>query len=78
MKPLRVVIEVGHGGHDPGAVGSPVPPTEAEVTRLLRSVDNLKHRCILMIIYSAGLRLGELTKLRLTDIRTPASTSHRA
>jgi site-specific recombinase XerD len=43
--------------------------TEAEVTRLLRSVDNLKHRCILMIIYSAGLRLGELTKLRLTDIQ---------
>jgi integrase/recombinase XerD len=44
--------------------------TESEVTRLLRSVENLKHRCILMIIYSAGLRLGELTKLRLTDIHT--------
>lgn len=43
--------------------------TEGEVTRLLRAVDNLKHRCILMIIYSAGLRLGELTKLRLTDIQ---------
>jgi site-specific recombinase XerD len=43
--------------------------TEDEVTRLLRSVDNLKHRCILMFIYSAGLRLGELTKLRLTDIQ---------
>ena len=43
--------------------------TEEEVTRLLRSVDNLKHRCILMMIYSAGLRLGELTKLRLTDIQ---------
>jgi len=46
--------------------------TEGEVTRLLRSVDNLKHRCILMIIYSAGLRLGELTKLRLTDVQTDA------
>jgi len=43
--------------------------TESEVTRLLKSVDNLKHRCILMLIYSAGLRLGELTKLRLTDIQ---------
>jgi site-specific recombinase XerD len=43
--------------------------TEAEVSRLLRSVDNLKHRFILMMIYSAGLRLGELTKLRLTDIQ---------
>ena len=43
--------------------------TEGEVTRLLRSVDNLKHRCILMLIYSAGLRLGELTNLKLTDIQ---------
>ena len=43
--------------------------TEAEVTRLLKSVENLKHRCIMMLIYSAGLRLGELTKLRLTDIQ---------
>ena len=48
--------------------------TEGEVTRLLRSVDNLKHRCILMFIYSAGLRLGELTKLRLTDIQ---ASEHR-
>jgi len=43
--------------------------TEAEVSRLLKSVDNLKHRFILMMIYSAGLRLSELTKLRLTDIQ---------
>jgi site-specific recombinase XerD len=43
--------------------------TEYEVTRLLQSVDNLKHRCILMLIYSAGLRLGELTNLKLTDIQ---------
>ncbi|MEI7587565.1 site-specific integrase [Runella sp.] len=43
--------------------------TEMEVSRLLRSVDNLKHRFILMMIYSAGLRLSELTKLRLTDIQ---------
>lgn len=43
--------------------------TEAEVTRLLRSVDNLKHRCILMLVYSAGLRLGEVIKLRLSDIQ---------
>ncbi|MFN0033449.1 MAG: site-specific tyrosine recombinase/integron integrase [Saprospiraceae bacterium] len=43
--------------------------TEGEVTRLLRAIDNLKHRCILMLIYSAGLRLGEVVKLRLTDIQ---------
>jgi site-specific recombinase XerD len=43
--------------------------TEQEVTYLLRAVDNLKHRCILMLIYSAGLRLGELINLRLVELQ---------
>ncbi len=42
---------------------------EEEVTALLRAVDNLKHRCILMLVYSAGLRLGEAIQLRLTDLQ---------
>ena len=42
--------------------------SEEEVTAILRSVENLKHQCILMLIYSAGLRLGELLALRRTDI----------
>jgi integrase/recombinase XerD len=42
--------------------------SEEEVTAILRSVDNLKHQCILMLIYSAGLRLGELIGLQRTDI----------
>lgn len=43
--------------------------TESEVTRLLRAIDNLKHRTLIMLIYSAGLRLGEAIKLRLTDLQ---------
>lgn len=39
-----------------------------EVTALLRSVANLKHRGILMLIYSAGLRLGELIALERGDL----------
>lgn len=50
----------------------PTVLTEAEVTALLRAVDNPKHRCILMMIYSGGLRLGELTKLRLCDLQPDA------
>lgn len=42
--------------------------SEEEVTNLLRSTDNLKHRCLLMVIYSAGLRSGEAVRLRLHDI----------
>ena len=43
--------------------------TEEEVTRLLRAVDNLKHRSILMMVYSAGLRLGEVLHLKVTDLQ---------
>ena len=42
---------------------------EEEVTALLRAVDNPKHRCLLMLIYSAGLRLGEVIALRLPDLQ---------
>ena len=48
----------------------PTVLSETEVATLLRSVDNLKHRCILMLIYSAGLRLSELVGLELTDLVT--------
>lgn len=40
-----------------------------EVARLLLSVENEKHRIILTLIYSAGLRLGELIRLKIRDIR---------
>jgi site-specific recombinase XerD len=39
-----------------------------EVKRLLAVVINLKHRCILKMIYGSGLRLSELTNLRIADI----------
>ena len=42
--------------------------SEEEVADLLRNVDNLKHRCILMLIYSAGLRLSELIGLERRDL----------
>lgn len=42
--------------------------SEQEVAAILRAPANLKHRCMLMLIYSAGLRLGELLALELTDI----------
>jgi site-specific recombinase XerD len=42
--------------------------SEQEIQRLFAAVDNRKHRCILMIIYSAGLRLSEVTALRIADL----------
>ena len=47
-----------------------LPPvlSEDEVLKLLSCVDNMKHRAILLTIYSAGLRIGELTNLKINDI----------
>ena len=41
---------------------------EKEVTQLFQVIKNLKHRTILMLIYSAGLRIGESTNLRKEDL----------
>jgi integrase/recombinase XerD len=42
--------------------------SKEEVVSLIKATNNLKHRCILSMIYSAGLRLGELLNLRIDDI----------
>ncbi len=39
-----------------------------ETWKLLTSVENIKHRTMFIIIYSAGLRVGEVVRLRLEDI----------
>lgn len=39
-----------------------------EITRILKAPRNLKHRCMLQLIYGCGLRRGELLKLQHTDL----------
>ena len=39
-----------------------------EITRMLASVKNLKHFVILGLLYSSGLRVGELVALKIEDI----------
>lgn len=41
-----------------------------EIKAILSSVENLKHRTVLMLIYSAGLRISEAIKLRVRDIHS--------
>jgi site-specific recombinase XerD len=41
-----------------------------EVRRLFSVVENLKHRCILKMIYGGGLRLSEVCHLRIEDVHT--------
>jgi len=42
--------------------------SKEEVRQILRSVRNLKHKCVLTLIYSAGLRIGEAINLKVSDI----------
>jgi integrase/recombinase XerD len=46
----------------------PVVLDLAEVKAILAATENLKHRALLTITYSAGLRVSEAAKLRITDI----------
>ncbi|MGH2625027.1 MAG: tyrosine-type recombinase/integrase, partial [Anaerolineales bacterium] len=39
-----------------------------EVAALFRATPNLKHRALLMTMYAGGLRVSEVTHLRVTDI----------
>ena len=46
----------------------PTVLTLQEVEKILHLTKNLKHRCILMTIYSGGLRRSELINLKVEDI----------
>lgn len=39
-----------------------------EVKEIIASVDNLKHQLILILTYSAGLRVSEVVKLKISDL----------
>ena len=41
---------------------------KSEIQQIINNCDNLKHRCIIALIYSAGLRRGELINLKVSDI----------
>jgi len=43
--------------------------SEEEVQRLVKVTQNIKHKCILLLIYSAGLRRSELVNLKISDIQ---------
>lgn len=46
----------------------PVILAREEVSQIIQVTQNLKHRAILMLTYSSGLRLGEVSRLKVADI----------
>ncbi|HET7629524.1 MAG TPA: site-specific integrase, partial [Bacillales bacterium] len=50
--------------------------SQEEVRQILEAVDNIKHRAILFTIYSAGLRLGEVVRLKVSDLDVERKLIH--
>lgn len=42
--------------------------SKKEVEKIINACNNIKHKCILMAIYSAGLRRSEVINLKINDI----------
>jgi len=46
----------------------PVVLSKEEVKKILNATFNVKHKAILMLMYSGGLRVGEIIRIRPEDI----------
>lgn len=44
--------------------------SEEEVLAIINAPENIKHKAVLHTIYSAGLRIGEVIRLRVKDVRS--------
>jgi site-specific recombinase XerD len=54
----------------------PIVLSREDVIRIFESVNNIKRKAILMLAYSAGLRVSEVVKLRVQDTDTKRSMIH--
>ena len=46
----------------------PTVHSDMQVKQLIESVENIKHKIMLMLGYAAGLRVSEIVNLKLQDI----------
>jgi len=42
--------------------------SKEEIIKMINCTDNIKHRCIISLLYSSGLRRGEILNLKVNDI----------
>lgn len=54
----------------------PTVLSEQEVQLILSQISNLKHKTIISLIYSCGLRIGEVIQLKITDIDSTRMLIH--
>jgi site-specific recombinase XerD len=46
----------------------PIVHSQEEIQKLISACDNNKHKTIICLMYACGLRVGEVIKLKITDI----------
>lgn len=49
---------------------------QEDILKIIASVENLKHKTMLLLIYSAGLRVGEVVRLKANDIDSKRKLIH--
>jgi len=54
----------------------PVVCSKEEILKMIASCTNMKHKCMIELLYSAGLRRSELLNLSLSDIDSKAMRVH--
>jgi len=54
----------------------PVVLSEEDISQILDATENLKHKALLSLIYSAGLRVGEAVTLRWEDLDENRNMMH--
>lgn len=50
--------------------------TKQEISRILSVLDNIKHRAIITLVYSAGLRVSEVVNLKVADLDFDRNSIH--
>ncbi|MDH7448457.1 site-specific tyrosine recombinase/integron integrase [Aquimarina sp. 2201CG14-23] len=50
--------------------------TRNEVVRLISACKNIKHKCVMKLLYGCGLRVGEVLNLRLRDVNSDQMLLH--
>ena len=46
----------------------PVVLSKEEIKRIIRVTKNLKHNCIISLLYGTGVRVGELVRIKMCDL----------
>ncbi len=54
----------------------PVVLSREEVLKIISAINNIKHKAIISLVYSSGLRVGEVVKLTIEDIDTESKLIH--